>query len=88
MECQAVAKAAEHPDTLMEATIIQGEILGAVDTKTAYNKRSKATRDIDVINKHLANAREATLSKADETIDTDNVKLGVDKETGNSQDAP
>lgn len=47
--------------------------------KLVYNKRSKSTSDIDVINKHLSDAREDYGSKADETINGDNVKLGVDE---------
>lgn len=78
-EGQAVAKGAEHPVALMERTITHGEMLGVVKTKTVYNKRNKSTRDIDVINKHLADAREAAVSKADETIDFENVRFGVDE---------
>lgn len=78
MEGQAVAKAVEHHVALMESTITDGEMLGVVEKKTVYNKQNKSTCDIDVINKHLYDAREESVSKADGTIDEDNVKLGVD----------
>lgn len=48
-------------------------------TKNVYNKRNKCTRDIEVTKKHLSEAREAAVGEADETIDTDNVRLGVDE---------
>lgn len=72
-----MAKAAEHPVALMERTITHGEMLGAVEIITVYNKQKKSTSDMEVINKHLADAREATVSKGDDPISVDNVKLGV-----------
>lgn len=48
-------------------------MLGVEETKTIYNKSKKYTRDIDVVNKHLADARESAVSKDAETIDTDKV---------------
>lgn len=47
--------------------------------KTVYNKQNKSARDVYVINKHLADAREVFFSKADETMDEDNAKLNVDE---------
>lgn len=77
-ECQAVEKAVEHPVALIERKITHAEMLCVVETKNFYNKRNKSNRDIDAINKHLADAREAEVSKADETINY-NVKIGVDE---------
>lgn len=73
-EYQAVEKVAEHTVDLIESTMTHDKMLGVVATKTVYNKLNKCTRDIDVINERLLDSREA-----DETIDTDNVKLGVDE---------
>lgn len=77
-EGQTVTKAAEHPVAIMESTITDGGMPEVVDTKTVYRKHNKSTRDIDVIKKHIADAREAAISKADQIIDANNFKLGVD----------
>lgn len=50
-----------------------------VETKTVSNMRSNSTRDIEVINKHLADAKEAAVCKSDETFDAENIKIGVDE---------
>lgn len=63
----------------MESNISHGEMLGIIDTKKVYKKRNQPTRDIDVIYKHLADAREAAVKKADETINAETVKLCVDE---------
>lgn len=73
-----MAKAAEYSVFLMESTITHSEMLDFVENKTVYNQLNKSTSNTDVINKHPADAREAPVSKADETIDVDNVKLGID----------
>lgn len=41
--------------------------------------QNKSTLCIGVINKHLADAREVSARKANETIDGDNFKLSVDE---------
>lgn len=74
-----MAKAAENPVAMMEKTITHGEMLRFMETKTVYNKLNKSTRDVDVISKHLDDAREAAGIKANKTIDANNVKLTVDK---------
>lgn len=53
------------------------EMLGVMDTKNVYHKLNQSTRDIDVINKHLADTREYAVNNAHEAIDEDNVTLGV-----------
>lgn len=53
-------------------------MLSLVGTKTVPHKRNKSTRDTYVINNHLADATEDAVSKADKTIDADNVKLVID----------
>lgn len=59
----------------MESGITYCEIPGVVETKKVYNKRKKPTSDTNGINKHFADAcEEATIRKADETVDDDNVK--------------
>lgn len=40
----------------MEINITHGEILRFMDTENFYHKRNESTRDIDIINKHLADA--------------------------------
>lgn len=50
-----------------------------MDTKNVYHKRNQSTRDINVINKHLADAREATVNNADKSIHAYNVKLCFDE---------
>lgn len=63
----------------MERKITYGEIIGAVETKTVYNNTKKSVRGIYVINKHLDDAREFSISKTDETIEADKFKLAVDE---------
>lgn len=53
-------------------------MVGAIESKNVYRKRNTCTRDIEVIKTHLAGAREAVVNKADEPIENDNIKLGVD----------
>lgn len=65
---QTVATAGDHPVALMESDITHSEMVGFMDTKNIYHKRNKSTRDIDVINKHIADAKEAAVNKADETV--------------------
>lgn len=74
-----MAKAEEHLVSLMENSITHGEILVVVEFEIISNKRKKSTRDIDVINMHLSDAKEVAVNKADKTIDKDNVKLVVDE---------
>lgn len=76
---QTVDIADEHPVALMESNITHGEMFGVMETKNVYHKRNLSTRDIDVIHKHIAEAREASAYEADETINAVNVKLGVDE---------
>lgn len=45
------------------------KILGVVETKNGYLKWNKLTGDTNVIKKHLDSTREATVRKADQTID-------------------
>lgn len=63
----------------MDSKITHAEMTSAVGTETVYNKRNKSTRDINVINKHRADDRKATVSKSDEKVCADNVKIGVDE---------
>lgn len=66
---QTVATAAEQLFYLMESDITHDEIIGVMETNNVYCKRNTSKRDIDVINKYLADAREAAVNNADETID-------------------
>lgn len=49
----------------MESTTTHVEMLGVVGTKTVHKKRNKSTSDIDVLNKHLVDDKEAAISKED-----------------------
>ena len=49
----------------MEAYISHAEILGIADTSTTYRKCGYNARNINLINKHLADAREAALKDND-----------------------
>lgn len=59
--------------------IIYDEMVGIMGTKKVYHKRKQSTHGIDVINKHIADSKEAAVKKAEETVDADKVKLGVDE---------
>lgn len=48
-----------------------------MDTKNFYHKRSNSTGNIYSIITLVADARDAVVNKADETIDADNFKLDV-----------
>ena len=70
-----------HPTQIIESNTTHGEFLGIVDDTQHYRKRDISTKDVDVINRHLADAREASEfgKRADETeITVDNIALGVD----------
>lgn len=74
-----MAKRVEHPVALIESKITDIEMIGVMETKIVYNKRNKYTRHVNLTSKHLADAREAVVSKADKIIDSENVRLGVYK---------
>ena len=64
---------------MVESEISHGELLGITET-THYKKRDIDTKDIETINKHLADLREAEHGKDEEKpITAETVELGVDK---------
>lgn len=77
---QWFATAYDHPETLTETDISHGEMLGIVESNKKYRKRDHSANDINLINQHLAGAREAALGEQEEepiTAGTD--ALGVDE---------
>ena len=64
---------------MVESEISHGELLGITET-TYYKKRDIDTKDIETINKHLDDLREAEHGKAEEMpVTAETVELGVDK---------
>lgn len=77
---QVVAEAQYHAETLFESDITHGEQLGigsSADKK--YRKCEFNVRDVELINKHLEGAREATYEKAEVSVTAKNVKIYVAK---------
>ena len=74
-----VAKAEDHPANITEADISHGEVLGIMTDTTRYRKRDTDARDIETINKHLADAREAHASVDEKPTMADNIELKVDE---------
>ena len=73
---QVVATTEEHPAALLETDIAHGDMLGIVDSGTKYRKRDHNAKDVNLINKHLADAREAALKEEDETpVTASNLEL-------------
>ena len=66
-----------HPTNLAESHVTHGALLG-ISEETHYKKRPLNVRDIETINKHLADAREAHAGKDEEPITADTVELHVD----------
>ena len=56
---QTIARVDDHPTNLAELHISHGELLGLTEENTHYKKRDINVKDIETINKHLADAREA-----------------------------
>ena len=73
-----VAKAEGHPFNITEADISHGEVLGIVTDTTRYRKRDTDARDIETINRHLADAIEAHAGVDETTITAENIELKVD----------
>lgn len=68
-----MATAEDHPDIIAESNIMHDEMLRM--TTTTYTKRDKNVRDVDTVNKQLADARIAALGNLDEQpITSENVK--------------
>ena len=75
---QCVATAEDHPESLTETDISHGEMLGIMEPDNKYRKRDFSSKDINLINQHLADAREAVLGEqSEEPITADTVPLGV-----------
>ena len=75
---QVVATTDEHPAALMETDMSHGEMLGITDQATRYRKRDHSSKDIKLINRHLADARDAALkADDDEPVTADTVELGM-----------
>lgn len=50
---QSVATAEDHPETLTETDISNGELLGIVDSNNKYRKSEHSTRDVNLLNQHF-----------------------------------
>lgn len=76
---QIVGTADNHPDIMAESNITQAEILGL--TTTMYTKCDKNVRDVNKVNKHLANSRLAALdNRYEEPFTSENVEIHAPKE--------
>lgn len=80
MDNYYVANADDHPTSLMESDISHGEMLGILyTTTTKYRKREHDANNIDLMNKQLADEREAACGQeAEKPIKPDTVELGID----------
>ena len=72
-----VAKAEDHPSNITEADISHGEVLGIMTDTTRYRKRDTDDRDIETINKHLADAKEAHAGVDETPTKADKIELKV-----------
>ena len=78
---QTVANCDEHPTALAESDISHAELLGIATEDAKYRKRDFRAKDVELINKHLEDARNAAVDQTDETpITADNIELHVDEE--------
>ena len=59
MSNQTIYRVYDHPTNLAESHISHRKLLGITDDTTHYKKRDINVKDIETINKHLADAREA-----------------------------
>lgn len=77
---QHVAKVDDHLNSLIESNISHGQMLRILDTSTTkYCEREYEAKDINLINKHLADECEAACGQEDEKpITADIVELGID----------
>lgn len=75
---QVVSIAYYHPDIITKSNITHAEMLGI--TTTTYTKRDKNVRDVETVNKHLADARLVVLGNQDEqTITSENMEIHAPK---------
>ena len=56
---QVVLKAEGQPSNITESDVSNGGVLGIMAETTIYRKRDTDARDIETINKNLADSREA-----------------------------
>ena len=56
---QTIGRVDDHPINLAESHTSHGELLGVTEDTTHYKKRDINVKDIETINKHLGDAREA-----------------------------
>lgn len=77
MDNYYVANADDHPTSLMESDISHGEMLGILyTTTTKYRKREHDANNTDLMNKQLADEREAACGQeAEKPIKPDTVEL-------------
>lgn len=76
---KVVATADDHPYIITESNITHVELLGL--TKNEYKKRDKNVRNLDTVDKHLADVKLAALRKDDDVpITSDNVEIHASKE--------
>jgi len=77
---QTVAHCDDHTTALAESDMSHAELFGIVEDDTKYRKRDFNAKDVNLINKHLEDARNAAVDQSDDTpITADNVELHVDK---------
>jgi len=81
---QVVAYTSDHPETLTKSHISHGEMLGVISANddAKFRKRPLNVRDIDVINRQLADQRELHMGKDEKPVTADdiNIDVPVDKE--------
>lgn len=76
---QVVTTTDDYQDIIVELNMTHAEMLEI--STTTYTKRDKNVRDVDTVNKHLADARLATLGNQEEiTITSENVEIHAPKE--------
>ena len=74
---KVVAKTEDHSYYITEADILHGEVLDRRAYTTRYLKRDTEARDIETINNHLADGREAHAGVDETPTTVDNIELKV-----------
>ena len=76
---QVVAKASGHPETLAESHLSHAEVFGLIpdDKDTKFRKRHANARDVDTINRHLADHREKHMGEDEKPVTADDINVDV-----------
>ena len=76
---QVIATAADHPETLVESHMSHAEVFGLIpdNRDTKFRKRPINTKDIDVINRQLADQRELHMGEDEKPITADDIDIDV-----------